>query len=65
MEPSDSLTRREREILGQLVLRKPNKEIAAEFGLQPNTMNIHLHNLYRKLGAANRTDAVRIDLGAK
>ncbi len=52
------LTRREREVLGLLAAGKSNKEIAGKLGLSPNTVKTHIANLYDKLQAVRRTDAV-------
>lgn len=58
--PLTALTRREREVLSHLVHGKPNKEIARELKLQEVTIKLHLKGIFRKLGASNRTQAVRI-----
>lgn len=52
------LTERELEILDHLTLGKSNKQIARDLHLSPNTIKTHLTNLYDKLGAKNRTQAV-------
>ena len=39
-----------------------NKAIARHVTLQEITVKVHLRNIYRKMGAANRTQAVRIAL---
>jgi len=57
--PLDKLTRREREVLSLLTAGHPNKEIARQMGLQEITVKVHLKGVYRKLGVANRTQAVR------
>ena len=36
-----------------------NKQIAAELSIAPQTVKFHLTNVYRKLGVANRTEAIR------
>lgn len=54
----DALTRREADILRHLATGLPLKEIAGNLNISKNTMKTHLRNLYRKLGAADRTDAV-------
>ena len=35
-----------------------SKRIAKELGYQDGTMRVYLHNLYRKIGVANKTEAV-------
>ena len=63
-EPNDlaaeqlGITRREREVLGELAAGRSNKEIARNLGLSPNTVKTHIARLYEKLDAARRTDAV-------
>jgi DNA-binding CsgD family transcriptional regulator len=54
------LSEREREIALYILEGKNNKEIAGEMFLSPNTVKVHASNLYRKLGASNRVQAVRI-----
>lgn len=53
-----SLTKRELEILRQLSTGRTLTLIAAELHISQNTMKTHLKNLYRKLGADGRNDAV-------
>lgn len=60
--PFDRLSRREGEILAQLIEGRTNKEIAQVLNLQEITIKVHLRNVYRKIGAANRAQAVRIAL---
>ena len=57
-----TLTQRESEILAQLIEGKTNKEIARELDLQEITVKIHVRNIYRKIGAQNRAQAVKITL---
>lgn len=58
--PSSPLSPREAESLRLLTEGKTNKEIARELGLQDVTVKMHLRNAYRKIGATNRIEAVRI-----
>lgn len=51
------LTARELQILEMVSRGLQNKLIAAEFGLSEHTVKIHLHNIIRKLGVHNRTEA--------
>jgi len=60
--PLSRLSDREKEILGHLIEGNTNKEIARKLGLQEITVKVHLRNIYRKMGAANRAQAVRIAL---
>jgi two-component system, NarL family, nitrate/nitrite response regulator NarL len=58
--PLSRLSDREKEILGHLIEGNTNKEIARRLGLQEITVKVHLRNIYRKMGSANRAQAVRI-----
>ena len=60
--PLRSLTPRETDVLEQLIEGKSNKEIAAVLDLQVVTVKLHMKGILRKLGAANRTHAVKIVL---
>ncbi len=62
--PLDKLSRREAEILVLLVEGRTNKEIAIALELQEITIKVHLRNVYRKIGAANRAQAVRIAMSS-
>ena len=53
------LTDREVAILTELASGKSNDEIAKELWVTQQTVKFHLTNVYRKLGAKNRADAVR------
>uniref|UniRef100_UPI0025F72B84 response regulator transcription factor n=1 Tax=Brevundimonas sp. TaxID=1871086 RepID=UPI0025F72B84 len=48
----------EMRVLSELASGRANKEIARAMGLSPNTIKTHLANLFAKLGAATRTEAV-------
>lgn len=62
--PLDTLSPREREILSLLIEGRTNKDIARKLDLQEITIKIHLRNVYRKIGAVNRAQAVRIAMSA-
>ena len=49
---------RELVVLQELAAGHSNKEIARRLEVSPNTVKTHLANLYEKLGAERRTDAV-------
>jgi DNA-binding NarL/FixJ family response regulator len=57
-----SLTQREREVMGLLVQGLSNKEIGHRLGIEVVTVALHLRSIYRKLGVASRTQAVRLAL---
>lgn len=54
------LSRREIDALRGLAEGKVYKEIATEMGLSASTVRTHLHNVYRKIGAADRAQAVLV-----
>ena len=55
----EPLTRREIEVLELLTEGLSNKAIAGRLGISDQTVKFHVAALCGKLGAANRTDAVR------
>jgi FixJ family two-component response regulator len=55
-----ALTKREGEVLDQLVTGASNKEAAAQLGISPRTIEIHRAHIMGKLGAKNIADLVRI-----
>ncbi len=57
-DSGEALTRREADILRHLATGLPLKDIAANLNISKNTIKTHLRNLYRKLGAEDRKDAV-------
>jgi DNA-binding NarL/FixJ family response regulator len=54
------LSTRELEVLKRLAEGKVYKQIALELGLSTSTVRTHLHNVYGKLGAVDRAQAVLI-----
>jgi DNA-binding NarL/FixJ family response regulator len=59
----EPLTAREIQVLELLAEGLPNKSIAARLGISDQTVKFHVSSIYGKLGAANRTDAVRKAVG--
>jgi len=55
----ESLTPREIQVLELLAEGLPNKAIARRLGISDQTVKFHVSSISGKLGAANRTDAVR------
>ena len=62
-QPAEPLTVREREVLGLLGWGLSNKMIARDLRISEHTVKFHVSSIYAKLGAASRTEAVR--LGAR
>ena len=60
--PTPSLTPRQREILDSIVRGLSNTDIARQLGISVPVVKEHLAQLFLKLGAANRTEAVAIAL---
>ena len=63
--PPNILSPREHEVLALLAAAKTNHDIATSLYITDGTVKRHLANIYAKLGAASRMDAVRkgIQLG--
>ena len=59
-DSSQPLTPRELSVLSLLAKGHTNDQIAHDLRIRPSTAKVHLLNLRRKLGAANRTEAVVI-----
>ncbi len=57
---SFGLSKREREVLKSVCFGKTNIEIAKELTLSDSVVELHLTNIYKKLGAKNRAHAVYI-----
>jgi DNA-binding NarL/FixJ family response regulator len=58
----EPLTPREHQVLELLAEGLPNKMIAARLGISDQTAKFHVASICGKLGASNRTEAVRIAL---
>lgn len=57
---ADQLTRRELQVLKGVTEGKTNKQIARDLDVQEPTVKLHIKNMYRKIGAPNRTVAALI-----
>ncbi|MCZ7673224.1 MAG: LuxR C-terminal-related transcriptional regulator [Chloroflexi bacterium] len=57
-ELGEPLSVRELDVLGCIVNGAANKDVAAELHISQNTVKVHLRNIYTKLGASSRTEAV-------
>ena len=56
----DSLTPREREVMGLVVTGLLNKQIAGELGTSETTIKIHRHQVMEKMGAGSLAELVRM-----
>lgn len=58
--PEEPLTPREIQVVGLLAEGLPNKGIATRLGISDQTVKFHVASICGKLGASNRTEAVRL-----
>lgn len=65
IKKSDVLTHTELGILSMLADGKRYKEIAGSFSISEETVKRHIKNIYEKLGASDKTEAVAIALRRK
>jgi len=56
----EPLTRREQDVLTQIVAGASSKEAGRQLGISPRTIEVHRARIMEKLGAKNAADLVRI-----
>src|SRR5688572_10028160 len=54
------LSPRQREILALVAAGRTSKEIAGELGISESTVNWHISNVFERLGASSRAEAVAV-----
>jgi Response regulator containing a CheY-like receiver domain and an HTH DNA-binding domain len=54
----EGLTEREMEVLRATAHGQPNKAIATTLAISPQTVQVHLRNIFAKLGVESRSQAV-------
>ena len=59
-ERFDSLTPKERDVMGKVVAGLLNKQIAGELGMSETTVKIHRHQVMEKMKAASVAELVRM-----
>lgn len=57
--PVEDLTAREQQILDAVACALTNQQIAGRLGISEGTVKRHMHNIFNKLGATSRMDAVQ------
>jgi len=55
--PGPALSDREREVLAHVARGLANKQVARALGISERTVKVHLGNVFRQLGVADRTSA--------
>jgi DNA-binding NarL/FixJ family response regulator len=60
VDETERLTEREMDVLRATAYGQPNKTIANTLGISPQTVQVHLRNIFSKLKVSNRAEAVAV-----
>lgn len=60
MNPLDTLTEREKEIVQWITRGLSFKEVAKKLDVAPSTVSNHLYRIYKKLGVSSRTELAKV-----
>ncbi len=60
VQKGEVLTQKERDVLKLMVIGMSSKQIAAEYGLSPRTIETHRLNIMKKLGTSNSAETIAV-----
>jgi len=61
----ERLTEREREILALITAGHQNREVAAQLGISPRTVEVHKARIMEKLGCRSLAELIRVNIAGR